>query len=351
MNTELDFLEGMFSTAAVVETPTEPTHADLDNPLTPDPIVDPVVPPADNLHDDLGDDSDEDVDDTLVGYVEFLKQNDLVVIPEDLEFTGQPDQLQKIFEHTKASQAASAVDNLFNALPDDFKPLLDYALKGGKSLTDFLDVYGNDPLATADLTKVEDQRKIIAQHYKATSNYSDEKINRLVSLITDEDDLRVEAEDCYRELTDIRAREQADLITRAEEAAKEQERKVQEQTMALATAVETTTTIHPQRKQKVRSFFFDPVNVGGKTTTGFNYAVQSILSNPEHQAQLADILLEYDPNKGFSSERLERKSKSRATESFQALLDKTLNPKQAQRASSSTNPKSTSLDWENYLKQ
>lgn len=343
MNNEQDFLEGMFSTVPPVVEQTDPTHANLDEPRyedTPEPVEQEPI-----------EYEEETPDDTLMGYVDFLKQNNLVTIPEDLEFSGQPDQLQKIFEYTKETQAAAAVDKIFNALPEDFKPLLDYALRGGQSLTDFLDAYGRDPLESVDLTKAEDQRKIIAQHYKATSNYTDEKINRLVSLINDEDDLRIEAEDCYKELSVLREEEQKQLLLRTEQQVRDNELRVQEQTLALTRAVESTNTIHPQRKQKVRSFFFDPISVEGNTTTGFNYAVQSILSNPEHQAQLADILLEYDPAKGFSSERLEKRAKTRATESFQALLEKTLNPKQAQRASSSKTPNSTSLDWDNYLKQ
>jgi len=347
MNTQDDFLAEMFAgtTASTIDTPQEPQFSTIDN-IHKEEEHKEEVESTEPEHEEV-----EVVDEVLVGYVDFLKQNDLIEIPEDLQFTGTSEELQKIFEHTKAAKEAAAVDKIFQALPEDFKPLLDYALKGGSSLDEFLSVYGADPLQNVDLTKVEDQRKVIAQHYKATSNYTDEKIARLVSLITDEDDLKIEAEDCFKELTEMRLEDQKNLLIQTEQARAAAQAQAEAQTMALAKAVETTTAIHPQRKQKVRSFFFDPVNIAGNNTTGFNYAIQSILANPEHQAQLADILLEYNPNSGFSTERFEKRAKTKATDQFHELLNKTLNPKQAQRASTSKSPNSNKLDWETYLKQ
>lgn len=351
MNTSDDFLAAMFegATSSQIDTPVDPGFSTLDNlhiPPTDDDGADDTEDSVDNTPD-----APPIVDDVLVGYVDFLKQNDLIEIPEDLQFTGSSEELQKIFEHTKATKEAAAVDKIFQALPEDFKPLLDYALKGGASLDEFLSVYGKDPLQNIDLTKIEDQRKVIAQHYKATSNYSDEKIARLVSLITDEDDIRIEAEDCFKDLAQMRQEDQKNLLVRTEAAKVAAIEAAEEKTTALVRAVETTTAIHPQRKQKVRSFFFDPISVAGNNTTGFNYAIQSILANPEHQAQLADILLEYNPSSGFSAERFEKRAKTKAADQFQDLLNKTLNPKQAQRASTSKTPNSNKLDWETYLKQ
>jgi hypothetical protein len=350
MNNESDFLAEMFAGREPInldpKETTDPSNIDFkssDTPPQEDEEQEEFTPP-DDAEDSL------ESDDITVSYVDFLKQNDLVVIPEDLQFSGKPEELEKIFEHTKTTRQAEAVDKIFNALPEDFKPLFDYALAGGTSLNDFMSVYAKDPLSNIDLTKVEDQRKIVAEHYRATTEYSDEKINRLVSLITDEDDLKLEAEDAYKELGIIREKEKTALIEQTAAQREADRQRVEAQTLALSKAVDTTTSIHAQRKHKVKSFFFDPVNIGGSTTTGFNHAVQSILANPEHQAQLADILLEYDATAGFSGERFERKFRTKATGSFQEALEKALNPKQAQRASTQKTPNSSNFDWETYSK-
>lgn len=351
MTQDNDFLAEMFGRETVIEN-AEPQGAPVDLDHLPPSETDELENEDEEVFEDEEGALQEDLlpEDITIGYVEFLKQNNLIVLPEDLEFTGKPEDLEKIFEHTKVAREEEAIDKVFSALPEDFKPLFDYALAGGTSLKDYLSVHINDGVNDLDLTKVEDQKKIIARHYKATTEFNDEKINRLVSLISDEDDLRLEAEECYRELSTIKEAEKVALLEQAQRDRESAKQKAEQQTLALTKAVDTTSTIHPQRKQKVRSFFFDPINVEGNTTTGFNYAVQSILANPEHQAQLADILLEYNPASGFSGERLEKRFKSRAASSFQETLEKALNPKRAQKASNQKSPNSSNFDWETYSK-
>ena len=288
----------------------------------------------------------EEVDDKLQAYIDFLKDNELVDIPEELEFKGTPDQLQQVFQYTKQKRQQEALETIFNSLPDDFKPVLEYVANGGNSVLDFMNMYTQDPLATVDISTAEGQRRAVYLALRETSNYPDEKINKIVSRIAeDEDELAAEAAESYRELLNLQEQKKYSAIQEARIQQERQRQLMEQKTQALHSAIDSSQTIHPQRRNKIKSFFFEPINTQDGVTTGFNYAINSILQNPEHQAQLADLLLEYDASSGFSSDRLEKRVKTKATQQFQTLLSKAIDPKQVQK--SSTRPQSSKdFDWD-----
>jgi hypothetical protein len=345
LNPSDDFLDQIFASQG----------QGVEQPLTdfiPDPEDDDNVPPA--LDDDADDapptpqdDVDEDSDPVIENYVKFLQENDLIDIPEEYDFKGKPDQLKEVFEHTKKARKEKVVAEVFEQLPEDFKPLFDYALKGGSSIEEYMRTFSND-LADLSLDTEEGQKKILFQYYKETSPYSDEKIQRLISHFNDEDELRIEAEDAFNDLTKIRNERKAELLARTERQQEEYRQELERKTVELNRAIEETSAIHPQRKNKVKAFFFEPLKVDESVTTGFNATINSILSNPEHQAQLADILLDYSADKGFSTDRPERRVKSKATQDFKSYIKTKLDPKQAQRSSTSRAPETTSFNWDEY---
>lgn len=340
INTNDDFLAQMFSDPTTVtvlpDTDTEEPE-DLNEPIDDNPDPEPEAP-REIL---------EDNDPIVENYVKFLQDNDLIEIPDDYDFQGTPDQIQEVFQYTKKTREDKAIQSVFQQLPDDFKPLLDYALRGGTSLQDYIGTFVDD-LSNVSLDTEEDQKEILFKYYKETSPYPDDKIERLISRFNDEEELRLEAIDAYQELLQIREQRKYDFLeeTRVQQDAYRLD--MEQKTVNLDRAIEETTAIHPQRKNKVRAFFFEPIQVQNNVTTGFNATIASILANPEHQAQLADILLDYNHNNGFSSDRIERRVKTKATQDFKTLLKTKLDPKQAQRSSTSRAPQSTSFNWEDY---
>jgi len=337
MKEEEDFLALLMSQGTETPPPdSEEFKEEEDSPETP------------NLDTSEAEESEEqeavEVDPQLQAYVEFLKENDLVELPED--FTPSPDNLQEVFEYTKEVRTKKAYEDILNSLPEDFKPALEYVRNGGTSVKEFLQTYSDNPLDTLDLETAEGQKKVVFLALKETSNYPDEKINKIVSRIAeDADELAAEASESFRELDQLYADRKQQLIQQAKEQQEAQRLSAEQKTQELYTAIESSTSIHPQRRNKVKSFFFDPIKTPNGVSTGFNNTINSILTNPEHQAQLADILLEYDPNAGFSLERLEKKIQTKATKQFQAALSKTLDPKQAQKSSVKSSPTTKELDW------
>jgi hypothetical protein len=335
INENDDFLSSMFAEASAND-PVEPEQ----EPVETIEEAEPEAPQEVNA-------PEQEVDDKLQAYVSFLKENELIDIPEEYEFKGTPDDLQQVFEYTKQNRVKQAYEAVYNSLPEDFKPALEYIMNGGTSVRDFLTVAASDPLATIDITTPEGQRQAVFLSLKETSNYPDEKINKIVSrLAEDEDELAQEAIEAYRELVSIQDQRQQAMIQQARVEREEQQKMVQQRTQALHSAIESSQTIHPQRRNKIKAFFFEPLNTPEGVTTGFNYSINNILQNPEHQAQLADILLEYDPSVGFSSDRLEKRVKTKATQQFQTLLQKAIDPKNVQKSSSQRPQSSKDFDWD-----
>lgn len=164
------------------------------------------------------------------------------------------------------------------------------------------------------------------QYYKETSNHSDDRIKKIIARL-DEDSREEEARDAIDELKTIRSERQEELLQSLEKQRVDEAKAAEQRTLELISAIDTTSFIHPQRKPKIKSFFFDPLQIEGQSVTQFNYYINSILQKPEHQAQLADILLDYNPQSGFNMERFEKRSATKKTQSFRDLLEAKLDPK------------------------
>lgn len=291
-------------------------------------------------------------DEVIVKYIDFLKLNDLVEIPTDLESVkGTPEELQTIFDYTKKERESKAKESIMEALPEDFKPLFEYALAGGSSLSDFIKVYGEDPALSANIEDPTSQREVLKQYYQRTTKYSPEKIERLISYHSDPEDLRAAAEEAIEDLKSLKQEEQRTFIEQQARLEQEQREQAQQRIVELSNSIDNSGLIHPQRRNKVKSFFFDPIKVNDGTTTQFNHVIQTIFQNPAHQAQLGDILLEYDTEKGFVMERLERKVKTKAAQGFRELIEETLGSKPKPGQTKTAPTKGTSIDWEKYLEQ
>jgi polyhydroxyalkanoate synthesis regulator phasin len=325
-------------------------------PSTPPDVEDPQIPEIDQNDPQDPPSSEEEPpasagDPTLSAYVSFLMDNELVDLPEGISTESlTPEQLQQVFDYTKVSRLNKATEQLFNQLPSEIRPVLEYALNGGTSVKEFLSSLENDPLKNVDITTFDGQKKIVYEGLRQTSNYSEEKINRIVNkLAEDADELAFEARESYNELVALSEQRQQAAIEEARVRDIEQKKEMERRTEALHRAIDSSAVIHPQRRNKVKAFFFEPINTQEGVTTSFNYTIQSILENPEHQAQLADLLLEYDPKVGFSLDRIEKNVKNRATKDFQKALAKVIDPKGAQSSGSSSGSQNNrEFDWETY---
>lgn len=309
-------------------------------------VADPVLEPAPLLEgDDVIDDKEPaaqvepDEDDRITPTFEFLKEAEFLDLPEDFVFDGSAEKFQEALELSKKVVYEKTADAFFEALPDQFKPLLTYALKGGNSVDDYVKLYSTQAFEHLDPNSENDQKAILFQHYKTTSNYDDAKIQRIIARLN-EDDLPEAAQEAYNELLEMKTERQAQLIADAETEKQRQIEDSKKRVEELTKAIETTPLLDNTRRNKVKGFFHNRLNVGGVETTEFNYTVERIFNNPEHLAQLADLLTDYDPKKGISTKRIEQKGATKETNNFKTLLTEKLNskPKASHTGATSNEP-------------
>lgn len=328
-----------------------------------DPILDPTPTDDSDDTDDVDDAGDKDTDDnaddaddpadggdpTVKAYFDFLEEYGIIQTPEDFKFDGSPEKLKEALDLTKQSLTQQVAANLWSALPENFRPLLEYGLRGGSSLEEYLEAYSEIDYSTLDLEDVNTQRRVMADYYRQTTSHSPEKINRFITRLEESGDLRDEASEVLSELSVIQERKKAELMNKVEKERMQQAQRQKEKVDSLVNAIESSSAIHPSRRSKLRAFFFSPVKLeDGNATTGFNYTIDAIMQNPEHQAQLADLLLEYDPKKGFSLERFEKRVASKAAKSFQETLTEKLDSPIKTSASKTTPQSSSKFDWNSF---
>ncbi len=316
------------------------------------PQEDADTPPQEDEDNPREDGEDEDEPEgisaeDLTSYYEVLKETNLLIVPEDFEFDGTEESLQKAFDYTRQTNEGLAAQAMWQALPQDFKPLLEYALKGGTSIQDYLSVYSKSYDDLSPSTK-EGQRKIMEAYYKATSKYTDERIQKMIDRLEDRDELEEEAIDSLSELKQLMEEEKAALMKRAEEEAQDRALKNAKQVQLITEAIDSHED--EARRSKIKAFFFNQVEKpDGGATTEFDMVLSSIKDNPEHFVQLADILLDYDRKKGFSMERYKTQGKTQATRKLSSILGDKLNSKSKVKSNTSES-KQEDFDWKNYIK-
>jgi hypothetical protein len=153
------------------------------------------------------------------------------------------------------------------------------------------------------------------------------------------------------ELQEIAKTKEADLITKA----KLQKQAEEQQNVLFAKqvqqAVVNTDIISKERKGKVAAFIVNPVNKNGSVQTDITRVVNNILANPNHIVQLADILFDYDFEKGIQTDRFIKQGQIKSIQSLKEKLDNKLGSAKANSTSRNNGSnKSGDLNWDDFLK-
>lgn len=293
--------------------------------------------------------SEEPQDEDAKKFIDFLSQYGIVQL-NDENIPSSPEEIENLLHTTRQSMYDKAQQDIWQVLPNDFKPLFEYALNGGQSIQEYFEASSLDnALQGIDINDTDNQRFILEQYYRQTSpNLPQEKINKFITKLEEDGDMYNDAAEAYEYLSNLAFQRKEELIQRAAYEEQLRVQQIQEQTRSLANAIDNSTFINQARKDKVKTFFFQPVKVGESQTTGFNYAISNILNNPEHQAQLADLLLDYNPESGFDLRRFEDRVKTRATKNFQELLENKLDPKNKAKGTI-TRERKSDFDFSKFL--
>lgn len=289
--------------------------------------------------------------DSINAHFDFLKEQGLLNLPEDFEFDGTSESLAAAYEHTKESMKKDALHAVLDNMSHDFHDAFKYAINGG-SLTKFLDVigYSKDVLPT-DISSKESQIKVIRNYYKETTNYSEDKIESMISRLEKMEALEEEAEEALEYLEGLKAETAKNLVKEQEEAEVASRKAALESRKVIDDAISNLESIPTTRKPKVKAYLNNIVTRDDGENTDFNRAIKNISVNAEHKAQLADFLLStYDPTKGFDLSRYIKQGKSQATNDFKSSLEEKLDIKSRMKGGKPYTA-TKEVPWSEILKQ
>jgi hypothetical protein len=317
---------------------------------------------GDNSDDDNGDDTDsvepnvetddsntEDIDpEELKVYFNHLNQMGILRAPEDFEFDGTYEKLEEALSKTKDSLFDDAKNALQATLPDDFKALIDYALAGGNSIDAYIDAYSNKDIENLDLSKLENQRKVLYECYRQTTQYKPEKITKMIDRYEELGTIEAEALDALEVLTEEKARRKEELVENARAEREAAQATIEKERTNIATAIDGFLD-DKVRANSMKAFLFNPVKDERGTTTKFNQVIQSISSNPQHLAQLVDILLEYDPKAGIKLTKLEKQVKKAGVQSFKDLVREKLESQPLVKGTVKPNNSRSQFSWDDFI--
>jgi len=316
---------------------------DFDEPIEPDESKEPEEPvePEEPTEPTESDEPEG----TETAYFEFLKEQGILDVPDDFEFDGSTESLIEALEITKENLGRRGFQKVMSSLPQSTQEALLYAINGG-DLSKYYSTAKDLDLDSYDLESAKDQREVIRLYYELTTEHSPEKIERLVNRIAvDENDLKEEAIDALNYLKDFDRKRKEDLIQEQRyrmEAARQETQKFIETTVNTIDSLE----LPNNRKAKLKNFMFQPVETGdGVVTTSFAESLSLIKKNPKHLAELANIVMGYNPEKGFNLEGVELKQRSKIIDDFRKKLDKV--PLPGKKTTSKKNNKG--IDWNTIL--
>lgn len=258
----------------------------------------------------------EDVDESAVAYFEYLKENNILDLPEEFKFDGTAESVQEALKVTDQRKEAKAYQTIWNHLPDDFKPLLDYGLRGGKSLQEYLDVYAADNFDNYDLTDPISQKLVIEQYYRLMNpTATDDKISKWVERREQLGNLEEEAADALEFIKEKQEENRRNFLAEQEQRQQAELKSKQAAEENLKNSI-SKFEADSLRKSRLQQLFFTP----NKDVSEFDEKLDHIYSNPEHLVQLGDIIADYDPRIGFTYDRLKRKFKTDSNKKFSDII-------------------------------
>lgn len=316
------------------------TPVDDPHPLVDEPVIEEPTPPTNEPTTE----PEEEIDpETLKGYYNFLNEFGIISKEEGEEFEGTVEAFEAAITKSKEKLIESAYEQVFNRLPEDVKAVVEYGLRGG-SVEDFIKASTPVDYDSLDMDDVDTQRQVVFDYYKSTSTWSDDKILKFIDTLEKDSDFKAEAEDALNDLKELSAKKQQQLLERQQQDIEDQQRKAEEEAARLAKLIDDNSQFEGLRKNRLKTFILNPIKTDSGVTTEFDNTLTKIFSNPEHFVQLADILADYHPSKGFNFDKLKNQLKSSSTRGIRQTLQSALDTKGGKQQP----PSREDFDWEEY---
>lgn len=261
----------------------------------------------------------EEEDPILKGAFELLKDRGIFRLPEDFEFKGTEDDFEKAIEVSQKSITESVERQLIESNPEA-KPLVEYALNGGKDFKKFFEVYSTEDINELDPTTDEGAIAVIQRYFKETSKLGEDAVQDIISSYGDS--LYEKAEKFQTELKSIKEEEQSNFQAQQKELQKQQEKDFREYREKFTGTLDKKNMPKDIQRKILNNFNQVEVEGAGQMPL-YDYKRMMIESNPEHFVEYLAFINSYDPKTGFkgSAETKETKKAKSAREYFQRQTD------------------------------
>lgn len=279
---------------------------------------------------DAPDESDDDSSGAAVDLNEFfttLKDSNYLTVPDDFTFDGTTDSLAEAIDLTYESFKKSAQESLLNSLDEDSRLALKFALTYKKPIYSFYEETEVEPFdfSTIDLDELENQQEVVRTYLKKTTAFSDNKIENQIKSLSQSGEIVSEAKEYLGELIAFQEKERQELNNKIEQQRQKDRDDLLKWKEDRVNIIKAAKDVDDARKAKLKAFVVNEVYTDRSRApvTELMQVLRMINNNPEHYVQLADILMDYSPEKGIDYDRLTKKLNTKITSSLKDKLDDT----------------------------
>jgi len=296
-----------------------------------------------NESDESDDDDEEDEDEYSEArqYFEQATTLNILQTPEDFEWDENDPlgSIEKATEYTNQVLLQKVEENFYSQFKDPLlQQIVDTAIKGGSFLdvtelvnkTNDVSLYEN-----MDITDEDDASKLYEEYLKETTKFKSSKINRLIDIAKEDDelvDLAAEAKEYFIEKNFQKIKQQ---VQEAEQMKKQQEQQAKQYWTGFNQTLESS-NLNSSLKERVMNSF-SLVENNGQKTLKYQDTFNRVSQNPQHFIDLLVFLNSYDPEQGFNFEREVKKVATKQANSFKERLEKAITTKTSAGKSTTKN--------------
>jgi hypothetical protein len=290
-----------------------------------------------------GSEEDDSVVD-LKPYMEFLLENNLLVKDDEDEIQYTEEYLEKLTNKTREKLAEQAINSLSSKINPNFHALLEYAMTPGATVDGYLQTFSGIPDGI-DIENEDHQRYVLFRYYQVTTDFTDEKIDKLLSKLEQTADLKEETLDAISYLKEWEINQKTKLLEQEREREAQQVEVINKARKEILDTIEKS-SLPKNRQAEIKDLLFSEQRMeDGTAASPIALKLDNILNTPQHLLQLAEILIDYSYQNGFDFSTLKKKLGSQAVNDFKKTLKNTFTTPGAGVAA----PVKDAFDWDKFF--
>lgn len=273
---------------------------------------------------DLNEDPEEglskETDGSEVEYYKYLIENKHLLVDKDFDIQDfTEDKIEEALSQDQKNRSFVVANEIINALPDEAKAIIEYAMNGGKNLNEFFK-NTQTSFSGLDPDKEEDAISIIKAHMKS-KNIDDDVIDTTIEKYGEVDaKLETEAKKIIQASKEEASKKEKELIAYQLKTKQEQDQQKQKRTQDVITSIDSLKW-SSSRKDIVKKEIFGTKDNKSPVTQKLN---NILYNDPLSLVVLADLISYYDPKEGWDLSKFEKKEITQKTREEKSKLTERL---------------------------